>query len=117
MPSSPFHRPEAVATAEERARAGDESREEFDRVEFTLNALELVRPPAIIVAVCQGQSRLRVEAGRAWGRGQGARWALVSVPPMASREAIVLALAELGPARPYALDVLLAEARAATSED
>ncbi len=36
---------------------------------------------------------------------------------MASREAIVLALAELGPARPYALDVLLAEARAATSED
>jgi hypothetical protein len=101
---------------EERDPITDESREVFDRFEFALSALEIVRPPRMTVAVCRGRSRLRVEAGRAWGKGEGARWALVSIPPRASREAIALALASLvGPdARPYVLDVLLAETRAAS---
>jgi hypothetical protein len=68
------------------------------------------------VAVCSGRTRLRVESGRAWGRGEGARWALVSVPPRASREAIALAIAGLRPpvdedTSRYVLDVLLSRAR------
>ena len=64
------------------------------------------------VAVCAGKTRLRVEAGRLWGRGPKETWAIVSVPPTASREAIALAVSRLGMtcSGPYALDVLLAQA-------
>jgi hypothetical protein len=84
------------------------SLEAFDRVAFVHRALDLLRPPKTKVVICPGR-HLRVEAGRAWGEGPGQRWALVSVPPRASRRALALAIAELmGPdARPWALDVLL----------
>lgn len=85
------------------------SDEPFDRAEFALEAIELLRPWRTTVAVGTGY-RLRVEAGRAWGRGDE-RWALLIVSPNASRKAILTAVASLARAPgPYALAVL--EARA-----
>ena len=88
----------------------EEDDEPFDRMAFAAAALELVRPPKTRVALCTGASRVRVESGRAWGRGDGARWAMLSIPAKASRRAIALAVAELarGTPLPWALDVLLA---------
>lgn len=88
----------------------EEDDEPFDRMAFAAAALDLVRPPRTRVALCPGASRVRVESGRAWGYGEGARWALLSIPARASRRAIALAVAELarGTAVPWALDVLLA---------
>ncbi len=87
----------------------EEDDEPFDRMAFAAAALDLVRPPKTRVALCAGAARVRVESGRAWGRGDGARWAMLSIPARASRRAIVLAVAELarGSAAPWALDVLL----------
>jgi hypothetical protein len=99
---------------EEREEQTEESFEDFDRIEFAMSALDLVRPQKLTVALCRGRSRLRVESGRAWGRGEGERWALLSIPPTASRRSIVLALAEVAGVNgqddlPYVLDVLLAK--------
>ncbi len=87
----------------------EEDDESFDRMAFAAAALDLVRPPKTRVAICAGASRVRVESGRAWGRGEGARWAMLSIPARASRRAIALAVAELarGPSTPGARDVLL----------
>lgn len=87
----------------------EEDDEAFDRMAFAAAALELVRPPKTRVAICAGASRVRVESGRAWGRGEGARWAMLSIPARASRRAIALAVAELarGTTPAWALDVLL----------
>jgi hypothetical protein len=87
------------------------SSERFDRVAFAERALALVRPANTRVAICEGRTRITVESGRAWGRAADARWALVTVPPAASRRAIaVAALTLAGPSpEPYALDVLLAD--------
>jgi hypothetical protein len=63
-------------------------------------------PPRTTVAICSGRSKIRVEAGRLWGRS-GERWAMLVVPPDASRRAIALAVAEIaerGP--PWAFSVL-----------
>ncbi len=93
----------------EHDRALDEtSGERFDRIGFAAHALELVRPARTTVALCEG-SRLRVEAGRVWGGEPGDRWALLAIPPTASRRAIATAVAELARApRPYVLDLLFA---------
>ena len=88
------------------------SDEEFDRLAFAAKAVELLALRSTRVAICPGQSRLSVEVGRAWGAPQQGRWAMLSVPPTASRRAIALAVASLAqPAgRPYALDLLLGPA-------
>ena len=95
----------------ERARAATEvSDERFDRAEFALRALELVRPRRTTVAICHDASRLRVESGPRWGH-PGEAWAVLRIPRQASRRAIALAIAELGgEARAWALDVLLGAA-------
>lgn len=96
---------------EEHEDASDEvSRESFDRQAFAAHALALLRPPPrTTVAICEGRARLGVETGRVWGK-PGERWALVSVPPNASRRAIALAVAHVaGGGAPWALDVLLAQ--------
>jgi hypothetical protein len=95
-------------------RAGWESSgESFDRIAFAERALALLRPPRTTVAVCPGRTRLRVTGGRTWGK-PGERWAMVVVPPTASRRAIALAVAELaGEPPPWAFDVLLADTREA----
>lgn len=85
------------------------STESFDRIAFAERALALVRPRATQVAICQGSRRVRVEAGRQWGRGEDARWAILSIPADASRRAIANAVLGLvrGEAKPWALDVLV----------
>ena len=90
--------------------ASEWSFEAFDRVAFVHRALDLLRPPKTKIVICAGR-QLRVESGRAWGEGDGQRWALVSVPPRASKRSLALAVASLaGPeARPWALDVLLSD--------
>ncbi len=98
------------ASEEERVLVEEGSLERFDRVAFALRAVEAVRPARMTVAVCAGKTRLRVEAGRLWGQGAEEGWAIVSVPPTASRTAIALAVSRLGVLEPYALDVLLAQA-------
>lgn len=94
--------------APELERGLDETSDEpFDRTQFALEALELVRPADTTVAVCPGASSLRIASGRAWGRGARARWAVLTIPPRASRRAIALAVAELAQTpRPYVLDLL-----------
>ena len=101
-------------SSQEEERHDDEvSTERFDRVAFAQRALDLVRPKRMTVAVCHGATRLRVEAGRLWGKGEGERWAMVCVPSTASRRAIALAVVALAgsSADPYVLDVLLGEDR------
>jgi hypothetical protein len=87
----------------------ESSSEHFDRIAFAARALSLLRPPRTHVALCEGRARVRVEAGRAWGGPSGERWAILSVPPTASRRAIAVAVATLaGRPAPYAFEVLLA---------
>ncbi len=74
----------------------------FDRIAFAERALALVRPRGTTVAICEGHRRVRLERGRQWGRSPDARWAILSVPPNASRRAIldaVLTLAADDPSR------------------
>jgi hypothetical protein len=106
-------------------RVVDETSDErFDRAAFARRALELVQPPRMTVAICEGAARMRVESGRLWGRprtsrcdGEGGpveKWALLAIPAQASRRAIALAVAQLASEPPaYALDVLMGEAGAA----
>jgi hypothetical protein len=90
------------------------SDERFDRAAFAQRALELVRPPRTRVAVYEAAQRMRVESGRIWDRAMPGeaprRWAMLGIPPKASRRAIALAVAELAQrSPPYVLDVLLGE--------
>jgi hypothetical protein len=100
----------ATHLAPEREEAVDETSDEaFDRAAFARRAVDIVRPPRTTVAICEGATRMRVESGRAWGLGPDDRWAMLAIPPRASRRAIVLAVAELARVPPpYALDVLFA---------
>lgn len=100
----------AVLLAPEHEEAkGETSDEAFDRAAFARRALDIIRPPRTTVAICEGASRMRVESGRAWGAGPCRRWAMLAIPPRASRRAIALAVAELAQVPPpYALDVLFA---------
>ncbi len=93
------------------ARAVDETSDEaFDRTAFALHALDLVNPGRWTIAICEGAAHMRVETGPIWGQ-RNRRWALLAVPPKASKRAIALAVAEMTqcPAA-YALDVLMDEA-------
>lgn len=98
---------ERVEIAEDHAQVSSES---FDRIEYAHRAVALVRPRRTTVAICDGARRVRVDSGRAWGEGDGARWAVLSVPRNASRQAIARAVLDLvgNEPRPFALDVLLA---------
>lgn len=91
----------------------DRSSEVFDRLAFAERAVSLVRPRGLRVAICDGSKRVHVERGREWGAGEDARWAILRVPPDASRRAIVSAVLEAtgggDPQRAWALDVLMAE--------
>jgi hypothetical protein len=87
------------------------SSERFDRQAFARRALDLLRPEKTTVAICEGVARVKVDAGREWGKAPGSRWAILSVPPRASRRAIALAVSELaGDSPAFALDVLMSEA-------
>ena len=84
---------------------------EFDRMAFAMRALRRLRPRRMKVAVYQAVSSLHVKSGADFGRGEGATWAMVGIPPHASREHIAYALVELAGVAsvPYAVQMLLAE--------
>jgi hypothetical protein len=95
----------------EREESHDEtSSESFDRMAFAESALSLLRPRHTTVALCPARAgaQARVEIGRAWGKADGARWAMVTIPANASRSAIARAVAALANASspPYAVDIL-----------
>jgi hypothetical protein len=95
-----------ISPEQDRA-AAELSDERFDRGEFALRALDLVRPRINTVAICEGAKRMRVERGRRWGYA-GEAWAMLAIPRYASKRAIALAVAELSGVPPaWALDVLL----------
>ena len=112
---------ETVWRIEERRRVARDGHEAFDRIAFALRALEILKPRGMTVAVFAGRFDLQVERGRDWGRGPDATWAMVRIPPDASRENIVLALAELClnadgsatagglPTTPWLLDTLMSQ--------
>ena len=77
------------------------------RVAPLVRALGLVRPDHIRVAVYTRPTNLRVERGRDLS-GDDASWALVGIPPDASRQSIALALAELAglSSAPFVVDLL-----------
>lgn len=83
----------------------------FDRIAFAMRALHRLRPKRMTVAVYSAVSVMRVESGRDFRRGEGATWAIVGIPPHASREHIAYALAELAgiASVPYAVQMLLAD--------
>lgn len=97
-----------VWRVEERRRVATRG-EAFDRISFALRALELLKPREMTVAVFAGRFDLQVERGRDWGKGPNATWAMVRIPPDASREHIIMALTELSglPTTPWLLDTLL----------
>ncbi|HEY2512716.1 MAG TPA: hypothetical protein VGI39_17735 [Polyangiaceae bacterium] len=101
--------------ARDRELDGTETSEErFDRLAFAERAVALLKPANMRVAIAEGRSRVVVEAGRTWGRPGGGHWAMLCVPPMASRRAIAVAVAALAGAgakalEPYVLDALVAE--------
>src|SRR5262245_49849364 len=109
-----------IERIEEVIDLAESSAEAFDRIAFAERAIALVRPPDTTVAICEGTRSVHVESGRQWGAPLGARWAVVRVPPDASRRAIASAVLGLyagrddghGPyrsSRAWALDVLMTE--------
>ena len=102
--------------ARDRELDGTETSDErFDRLAFAERAVALLKPANMRVAIAEGRSRVVVEAGRLWGRPDGTTWAMLCVPPMASRRAITAAVAALAGSgaeapEPYVLDALFAEA-------
>jgi hypothetical protein len=84
---------------------------QFDRIAFAMRALQRLRPKRMKVAVYSAVSSLHVEQGRDLGRPEGSTWAIVGIPPHASREHIAYALVELAGVAsvPYAVQMLLAD--------
>ncbi len=82
---------------------------EFDRIAFAMRLLNRLKPRRMTVAVYASVSALRVEQGE--NHGRGSRWAIVGVPPHASREHIAYALVELAGVAgiPYAVQAILAD--------
>lgn len=98
-----------LSVVEEARRLDGRSFERFDRIAFAMRALRVVCPERMRVAVYTRTQNLRVERGRDLDRAE-ASWALVGIPPDASRQSIALALAELAGlgTAPFVVDLLCA---------
>jgi hypothetical protein len=83
--------------------------EDFDRIAFTMRALDLLRPKMTVV-VYERVSDLRIERSLDPARGALGRVALVGIPPHASREHIAFEIASLagGAERPWLVSAVLA---------
>ncbi|MBK8994696.1 MAG: hypothetical protein IPM35_02950 [Myxococcales bacterium] len=92
---------------EERRALDITSGEEFDRIAFAMRALRLLKPP-MTVAVYPRTRSLSVERGRDLSTEPTGTWAMLGIPPNASRAHIALAVAELASAElpPWLLDLL-----------
>lgn len=90
--------------------------DEFDRIAFAMRALRRLRPKRMTVAIYEAVSSLHVASGRDFKGGEGATWAMVGIPPHASREHIAYALAELAGVEsvPYAVQMVLADGKRAS---
>ncbi len=99
---------------EQRAEVEYQDPSDFDRIAFAMRALDVLRPRRMKVAVYQAASTLNIQSGPTLGGREGAAWAMVGIPPHASREHIAYALAELAGAAsiPYAVQAVLAKAHA-----
>lgn len=99
-----------IVDEEHRFEARDSER--FNRIEFALSVLDVLRPD-MNVTVYEGSQRVKIRRGRDWAVGPDAVWAIIAVPANASRYYIAFALAELaGRAHePFVVD-LAARARA-----
>ena len=84
---------------------------DFDRIAFAMRVLRRLKPRRMTVAVYQAVSSLQVQRGADFRGGEGASWAMVGIPPHASREHIAYALVELAGVAsvPYAIQSLLAD--------
>jgi hypothetical protein len=82
---------------------------DFDRLAFAMRALNRLRTGQMTVAVYSAVNSLHVEKGKDLRR-EGASWAMVGIPPHASREHIAYVLAELAGVEsvPYVVQMLLA---------
>ena len=89
----------------------ENDREQFDRLAYAKRALRLLRVRTT-VALCAGTERINVQSGGLPGDASRGTWAIVSIPPDASRVGIALTLARLAGREhdPYVMDVLLAPA-------
>lgn len=81
----------SIRIAEQRFEA--RSSESFDRIAYALELLGILKPE-LTVAVYPRRRHLLVERGRALAPDQQG-WAVVGIPPHATREHIASALAEL----------------------
>ena len=88
----------------------DRDGRDFDRVAFTMRALERLAPKRMTVAVYSSAGRLNVQRGRDL-KAREATWAIIGVPKDASREYIAYAVAELAGVEnvPYTVQLLLAD--------
>ncbi|MEB2310827.1 MAG: hypothetical protein OZ921_12995 [Sorangiineae bacterium] len=84
---------------------------DFDRLAFAMRVLGVLRPRRVKVAVYRRLRELEVERGADLAH-EGASWALVGIPPDASREQIAYALVELAGLErsPFLVDALVAHA-------
>ena len=87
----------------------DLDREVFDRIAYANYALAMLRHKRLTVAICAGASRVRVEEGRDFRKGPGARWAILSIPPDASRATIAAAIVRLAGREhdPYTFELVM----------
>ena len=90
----------------------EHDREQFDRLAYAKRALRLLGVRRT-VALCAGTERVQVQSGGAPGDASRGAWAIVSIPPHASRVVIAATLARLAGREhdPYVMDVLLARDR------
>ncbi len=86
--------------------------ERFDRIAYALHALDVLAPPALTVAVYPANLHLHVERGNDHRAGPPAEWAILGIPPHASRRQIAVAVADLAGLAdtPYVVDLLVAAA-------
>lgn len=94
-----------VVESQVRFEATDEER--FSRLDFALRVLDILNPK-IHVTLYSALRHLQIHRGRDFARGPDESWALVAIPPKASRYHIAFALAELaGKANhPYVVDLV-----------
>lgn len=86
--------------------------ERFDRIAFAIRVLGVLDPSRMSVAVYRSTLDLHMEHGRDLAGGPDAGWAIVGIPPHASRRTIAYALAELAGQEsvPFLVDVLVQSA-------
>jgi hypothetical protein len=82
------------------------STEQFDRIAFAMLLLSKLPLHRITVAVYERHGALSVERGRSLPRSP--TWAMIGIPPYASREHIALAVAEIAGVEriPFVVDLL-----------